>query len=230
MRRFQALARLVVVQHGVGQEGIELPALDQPGARFRVRDLQGALFDGAQVLVVARREVERVFLGRRREQREAADVVQQAGEIRLFRLRILDAARDFARQHGGRQRILPERAQVGGAGIREAVEGLEDGVADDQRLDHVRAQRHHRLLEVRLAAVAVVRGAAGDGEDLARHAGILGNQRGQFGHAQIVRLQVRKQLDEDLGHGRQARDQQAIADVLVWLMYGFKHGRQLGFG
>jgi hypothetical protein len=40
---------------------------------------------------------------------------------------------------------------------------------------------------------------------------------------------MRKQLDEDLRHGRQSRDQQAIADVLVWLMYGFKHGRQLVF-
>jgi hypothetical protein len=40
---------------------------------------------------------------------------------------------------------------------------------------------------------------------------------------------VRKQLDEDLRHGRQTRDQQAVADVLVRLMYGFKHGRQLGF-
>jgi hypothetical protein len=66
-----------------------------------------------------------------------------------------------------------------------------------------------------LAAAAVVGRAVGDGQDLARHAGILGDQRGQFRHAQVVRLQVRKQLDEDLRHGRQTRNQQAVADILV---------------
>jgi hypothetical protein len=35
---------------------------------------------------------------------------------------------------------------------------------------------------------------------------------------------VGQQLDEDLRHGRQPRDQQAIADILVWLVYGLKHG------
>jgi hypothetical protein len=42
---------------------------------------------------------------------------------------------------------------------------------------------------------------------------------------QIVRLQMGQQLDEDLRHGRQPRDQQAVADILVWLVYGLKHGR-----
>jgi hypothetical protein len=29
------------------------------------------------------------------------------------------------------------------------------------------------------------------------------------------------QLDEDLRHGRQTRDQQAIADVMIWLLLHF---------
>ena len=88
-------------------------------------------------------KLKRVFLGRRGQQGQAADVVQQAGQVGFFGLRIVHAARHVARQHGGGERILPERAQVGRAGIREAVEGLEHRFADHQGLDHVGAQRHH---------------------------------------------------------------------------------------
>jgi hypothetical protein len=190
-----------------------------------VSDLQGALLDRAQVFVVARGEVEAVFLGGGGQQGQAADVVQQAGQVGFLGLRIIDMARQVARQHGRQQRVFPERAQVGRAGIREAVESLEYRVADHQGLDHVGAQRHPGLLEIGLAAAAMIGRAVGDREDLAGHAGILGHQCGQLGHAEVVGLQVGQQLDEDLRHGRQPRDQQAIADILVWLMVGLKHGR-----
>ena len=104
----QAAARLVVVQHRVGQEGIEVPAFDQPGARFGVGDLQRALLDRAQVFVVARGEVEGVFLGRGGQQRQAADVVQQAGQVGFLELRVVHALRQVARDDGRGQRILPE--------------------------------------------------------------------------------------------------------------------------
>ncbi len=207
MGALQARARLMVVEHGVGQEGVQVPAFDQPGARFRVRDLQRALFDGAQVFVVARGEVEGVFLGRRRQQREPAHIVQQARQIGFLDVRVLHVLGQVARDDGRRQRIFPERAQVGAARMGEVIKGLEYRLADDERLDHVRAQRHERLLQAHGAAVAVVGRAVGDGEDLAGHASVLGDQCSELLHAQIVGLQVLDQLDEYLRHGRQTGNQ-----------------------
>ena len=161
--RFQARARLVVVQHRIGQEGIEVPAFDQPGARFGVGDLQGALLDRAQVFVVARGEIEGVFLRRGGQQREPADVVQQAGQVGFLDVRVVHALGQVARDDGGGERILPEAAQVGAAGMGEVVEGLEHRFADHQRLDHVGAERHQRLLEADRAGGAVVGRAVGDG-------------------------------------------------------------------
>jgi len=213
---FQAAARLVVVQHRIGQEGVEVPAFDQPGARFRVRDLQRALFDGAQVLVVACGEIEGVFLGRGGQQRQPADIVQQARQVGFLDVGILHALGQVARDHGGRQRMLPEGAQVGAAGMGEVIEGLEHRFADHQRLDHVGAKGDQRLFEAHAAAAgAMVGRAVGDPEDLAGHAGVFGNQRGQLLHAQIVGLQVLYQLDEYLRHGRQTGNQQAIANIMV---------------
>ena len=225
MGRFQALARFVVVEHGVGQEGVELPALDQPGARFGVGDLQRALLDRAQVLVVARGEVEAVFLGRGRQQRQAPDVVQQPGEVGLFQVRIRDAVRDLARDHRRGQRVLPERAQVGAARMGEIIKGLEHRIADDQGLDHVGAERHQRLLQVGGAAAAVVSRAVGDRQQLAGHPRILGDQLGQLFHSQVVGLQMPEQLDENLRHRRQPGNKQAMSNVLVWLVHGLDRRR-----
>jgi hypothetical protein len=168
-----------------------------------VGDLQRALLDRAQVFIVARGEVETVFLGRGSEQRQAANVVQQAAQISFFGMRIIEHARHIACDHGRAQGIFPERAQVDAAGVRKAVEGLEDRLADHQRLDHVGAERHQRLLEIGAARAAVVGRAVGHAEQLGGHAGVLADQGGEFGHAEVVGLQMLDQLDQDLRHGRQ---------------------------
>jgi hypothetical protein len=222
MRRFQARNRLVVVQHAVGQEGIEVPAFDQPGARLRCVICSVRCSTAHSVLVVARHEVERVFLGRGRQQRQAADVVQQAGQVGFLDVRVLHLLGHVARDHGGGERTFPEAAQVGAARMGEAVEGLEHRFADDQRLDHVGAERHQRLLEADRALVAVVGRAVGDGEYLAGHRRILGDEGGQLRHASVVGLQVLNQLNEYLRHCRQTGNQQAIANIMVRLMHRIK--------
>jgi hypothetical protein len=166
-----------------------------------------SLFDGAKVFVIARVEVERVFARGRGQQRQAAHVVQQAGQVRFLVVDVLHGAGQVTRDHGGRQRVLPEGAQVGAAGVREIIEGLEDRVADDQRLDHVGAERDERLLQVHGAAGPVVRRTVGHGQQLDGHAGVVGNQGGQFGHAKVVSLEVAEQLDKNLWHGRQTGNQ-----------------------
>ncbi|MNT04725.1 hypothetical protein D3C72_1393150 [compost metagenome] len=102
MARLQARQRFMVIQHAVSQEGIEMPALDQPGARFGMRDLQGALLHRAQGGIVARREIEGVFLRRRGQQGQAAHVVQQARQIRFLGVRIGHGFGQRARHDGGR--------------------------------------------------------------------------------------------------------------------------------
>ena len=225
MTGLQARQRFMVIQHAVGQEGIELPALDQPGARFGMRDLQGALLHSAQGGIVARREIERVFLRRRGQQGQAAHVVQQACQIRFLDVRIGHGLGQRARHDGDRQRAFPEGAQIRAAGMGKAVEGLEDRFADDQGLDHVRAQRHERLFQADDLALAMVGRAVGHAEDLAAHARIPGDQGGQLRHAGIVGLQVGDQFDEDLRHGRQAGNQQAIANILIRLLHRIRHCR-----
>ena len=225
MTGLQARQRFMVIQHTVGQEGIEMPALDQPGARFGMRDLQGALLHRAQGGIVARHEIECVFLRRRGQQGQAAHVVQQSRKVRFLDVRIGHGLGQRARHDGGRQRAFPEGAQIRAAGMGKAAEGLEHGFADDQGLDHVRAQRHERLFQADDLALAMVGRTVGHAEDLAGHARILGDQGGQLRHACIVGLQVGDQLDENLRHGRQAGNQQAIANILIRLMHRIRHCR-----
>jgi hypothetical protein len=159
--------------------------------------------------------------------RPAADVVQQAGQIGFLDVRVLHLLGDVARDDGGGERAFPEAAQVGAARMREAVKGLEYRFADHQRLDHVGAERHQRLFEAHGALVAVVGRAIGDGQDLAGHGRVLGDQGGEFRHAGVVGLQVLNQLDEYLRHGRQTGNQQSIANIMVrLLMHRIKHCRQ----
>ena len=213
--RLEARARLMVIQHGVGQEGIEVPALDQPGACFGVGDLHGALLDRAQVFVVARGKIEGVFFRRGGQQRQAADIVQQAGQVSFLEVRVFHPLGQLARDDGGGKRTFPERAQVGAARMREVVKGLEHRFADDQRLDRVGAEGGQRLLKADGAAGAMVSRAVGHRQDFAGHAGIVRNERGQLRHAEVVGLQVLDQLDEYLRHRRQTGNQQSIANIMV---------------
>ena len=102
----------------------------------------------------------------------------------------------------------------------EATEGLKHGLADDQRFDHVGAQRGERLEQSDLATAPVVGRAVGHGKHLGRHASVIGDQFGQLGHAGVVGLAQFNQLEQNLRHGRQPRYQQAIANVLVSLRHG----------
>lgn len=56
------------------------------------------------------------------------------------------------------------------------VEYLENGFADNQCFDRFYAQRHQRVFKTELAVASVVGGTVGYRQDLAGHAGILGNQ------------------------------------------------------
>ena len=98
-----ALGAFMVIQRAVGQERIELPAFDQPGTGFGMRDLQGALLDGAQAGIVGGHEAGRILARRCRQQGQASDVVQQAGKIGFFRMQITHVGCDVARHHGRRQ-------------------------------------------------------------------------------------------------------------------------------
>ena len=63
----EARGALMVVEHAVGHERVEVPALDQPGAGFGVGDLQRALFDRTEAGIVRRQEAGCIFLGRGRQ-------------------------------------------------------------------------------------------------------------------------------------------------------------------
>ena len=71
----------MVVEDAVGKKGIELPLLRNPGPGLGMRDLQRGLLPVADGIGVGRLKEFTVFLGTGADECQAADIVQQFGEI-----------------------------------------------------------------------------------------------------------------------------------------------------
>ena len=74
----------MVVQDAVGHERVQVPALHQPGTGLGMRDLQRELLYLTQFFIVQRPEIQAVFIGGRRQQRQSPDVMHQARQISFF--------------------------------------------------------------------------------------------------------------------------------------------------
>ena len=103
-------------------------------------------------------------------------------------------------------------------------------LADQQRFKRVGTECQQRLLKAGSAAGAVAGCAVGHRKNPGAHASVAGNQRRQFRHVKIVGLQMLDQLDEDLRHGRQARNQQPMTKILIRSIHHLEHSRSLGWG
>ena len=219
--------RFMMVEHTVGEERVEVPAIGEDCTGLGVRHVEQVMFDVAQLVVVPCEENESIFLGCRGQQCQAADVVQQSGQIGFFRVAVADLGGDFPGQGSDGQRVFPEGTQIGPVGMREVVENLHHRLVDDEGADHVGAECRKRGFQSGRPSAAVIGRAVGDSEYLAGQSGIAGNQVGQCAHACVIGLAGFHQFEKNLGHDRQTGREQAATDIGFKLMHCSGHaGKQ----
>ncbi len=197
--------RRVMEQDRVGKRGVELPAIDQPGAGFRVADAEsGGL--ACRQRRLAGRIAQRCRIGRakRRQQQQFADVVQQAGQVGFFGTAVAGFGGQRAGQFGDRQRMPPKGGQFAGGSDRIAFEQAAQRQAGRNRADHPGAQRHQAGIQaVQFAAPAQGR-RIGGGQHARRQAGIAGDQVGQLAHRRLFTVDQLHQTQQHLRRRRHA--------------------------
>ena len=91
----------MVVKHAVGQERIEVPALDQPRTGFRMGNVQRALLKSAEIFVIPRHEIQGVLFGGCCQQGQSTDIMQQSGKVGFLNVRVTHSPRNLTGQNGG---------------------------------------------------------------------------------------------------------------------------------
>ena len=193
------LGRGVMKEDAVGKDRVQLPLVRKPCPDLAVMhaellDLMGA----ERRFVVAACEEIGIRFADGGEQDQLADVVQQAGEIRFFRSRVVDRRREIARELGDHQRMAPERLEIRHGLAGAAIEQALDRQAGGDRAHQACAERDQAIVEtVQLAATAQRRRVRG-GENARGQARIVPDQRGELGHRRAVVVDQMHQTQKNL--------------------------------
>ncbi len=145
-----------------------------------------------------------VFPGKGAAEQQLAEIVEQAGQIGLGWLRVLDQARQRGGDHRRQQRVMPEPGQGKFRRFLESPEDLVDRDRHGDIPDGIGAEEDDRLAGVAERRAAAEEGRVGKLQDPGADGGVAGDDLGNPGEIGFAVVAGGDQLDQGLGQGRQA--------------------------